>query len=104
METSKAQIVEIVMERCDPEVRTTCKNDTEFRDWLQGVYMMTVENEWTYYKDEIGVRKRLIPRSTFKMDRINDVIKEEKNRFLLGHKIEFQDRWLMSSLHLMPTD
>ena len=104
METAKAQIIEIVLERCDPDERSTCKNDTEFKDWLQGVYMMTVENEWIYYKDEIGIERRLVPRSSFKMDRINDVIKEEKNKFLLGHQIEFQDKWLMSSLNLMPTE
>ena len=42
--SNSAQLLTLIFEACNPEVRSTCKNEEEIKAWLRRKFIITVEN------------------------------------------------------------
>ena len=58
-ETVKAQTLGIAVVLCDPEKRSTCKSRQEIGKWLQGKYLITIENNWKFNSNEYDPSHRV---------------------------------------------
>ena len=46
--SQKAQLLQISFKKCDFTKRQTCKSEDEIQDWLNGLLLMTVENNESF--------------------------------------------------------
>jgi hypothetical protein len=54
--TANAKLLFLSFDKCDPTVRTTCKNETEVKEWLKKKYLVIVYNKNTFVTDEFKER------------------------------------------------
>ena len=52
--TDKSSNLMIVFEKCDPALRSTCKDETEIQEWLLFKYIVTLENERKFHQTSFG--------------------------------------------------
>ena len=57
--------LQVTVEKCNKELRSTCKSEKEIEEFLKGKYLVTVENNWKYNQDEYSTR-RIEPYSKFR--------------------------------------
>lgn len=65
-DTVKAKTLAIVVHRCNPEERSTCKNETEIDEWLRGKYLVTIENNWKFNSRNYSAEHRVESFSKFR--------------------------------------
>lgn len=53
-DTEVTNLAQIYLESCDPEERSTCKSDSEVKDWMKNKYMFLVFNKKTLKNNEFG--------------------------------------------------
>ena len=56
--------LEIYFEKCDPEKRTTCHNETEIKQWIRRKFIMVVQNQERFddfaYGDDRIVKESIL--------------------------------------------
>ena len=50
-DTERGSHLVIILERCNPKERSTCKSDEDFTEWIKGKYVIVAENTWTFRSD-----------------------------------------------------
>ena len=75
----KAQTLSLVLERCDPAVRDTCKSEEEFQQWIKTKFVITIENTWVFRQDSYDEEK-LTAESIFHFFPLSSKMKVEAGR------------------------
>ena len=48
-DSQEADTFAIMLERCNPAERSTCKSDEEIDEWIKGKFIVMVDNNWRFY-------------------------------------------------------
>lgn len=52
--SQEASVLMVGFEKCDPEVRSTCKPHHEVKQWLKDKYILMVYNKQNFVTDGFG--------------------------------------------------
>ena len=53
-ETGTAQVLKIYFEKCNPNVRKTCKPDKDVKEWMKGKFLKFGYNKNIFEKHKFG--------------------------------------------------
>ncbi len=50
--SESAQLINVMVTKCDSSVRSTCKTESEVKLWMRDKYLYTVHNSMVFNADE----------------------------------------------------
>ena len=93
-DTVTAKTLSIVLKRCDPEVRSTCKSEDEINRWLSDKYIIMVENNPQFRQDVYKAHARVLRKSRFLWFPVTPRGAIEFSRMFQVKDLVFQDSFL----------
>ena len=79
----------IVFELCDKsKENNTCKNETEVEKWMEGKYIIMIENMWTF-RQNVYNKTRLTANSFMHWELMSTQIRLEKSRLVTFSHVKF---------------